>query len=216
MADIVWQLARYFVRSQSRQRVMAYVRGLLSEAERQNRWLVAEACGESLPYGVQYVLGRADWGADLVREELRTDISQHLGNPHGGLVLDEAGFVNKGRHSAGVARQYTRTVGNMENCPIGVLLGYASPLGHALLDRERYLPKEWTDDRARCAQVGIPADRPFATKPQLARQLLARAFTAGMPAKWVTGDSVYGDDRRLRLWWEGQAPPYALAVSGQE
>jgi SRSO17 transposase len=216
MADIARRLARYFVRSQSRQRVMAYVRGLLSEAERKNSWQVAEACGESTPYGFQYLLARADWDADMVRDELRTYIIQHLGDPQGVLVLDETGFVKKGRHSAGVARQYTGTVGKVENCQIAVFLGYVGPLGHALLDRELYLPKEWTDDRARCEQAGIPADRPFATKPQLARQLLARAFTAGVPAKWVTGDSVYGDDRRLRLWLEGQAQPYALAVSGKE
>ena len=142
-------------------------------------------------------------------------IIQHLGDPHGVLVLDEPCFVKKGRHSAGVARQYTGTVGNVENCHIGVFLSYAGPLGHALLDRELYLPTAWTDDRARCEQAGIPADRPFATKPQLARQLLARAFAAGGPATWVTGDRVYGDDRRLRLWLEAQPQPYVLAVSGQ-
>ena len=123
------------------------------------------------------------------------------------LVLDETGFVKKGRHSAGVARQYTGTVGNVENCHIGVFLGYASPLGHALLDRELYLPQAWTNDRERCRQAGIPEDRRFATKPQLARQLLARAFAAGIPAQWVTGDRVYGNNRALRLWLEGRPRP---------
>jgi SRSO17 transposase len=104
----------------------------------------------------------------------------------------------------------------VENCQIGVFLGYASPLGHALLDRELYLPKEWTTDRERCRRAGIPEDRGFATKPQLAQQMLARAFTAGVPATWVTGDSVYGDDRRLRMWLEAQPQAYVLAVSGQE
>jgi SRSO17 transposase len=97
-----------------------------------------------------------------------------------------------------------------------VLLSDASALGHALLDRELSVSKEWTDDRGGCRQAGIPADRPFATKPQLARQMLARAFAAGVPAKWVTGDSVYGDDRRLWLWLEGQPQPYVLAVSRKE
>jgi SRSO17 transposase len=182
LADMARRLAPYFVRSQSRQRVMAYVRGLLSEGERKNSWQVAEACGEPTPYGFQYLLARADWNADMVREELRLYVVQHLGDPNGVLVLDETGFVKKGGHSAGVARQYTGPVGNGENCQIGVFLGYASPLGHALLDRELYLPKEWTDDRARCEQAGIPADRPVATKPPLARQLWARAVTAGVPA----------------------------------
>jgi SRSO17 transposase len=216
LADMARRLAPYFARSESRQRVMAYLHGLLSAAERKNSWQVAEICGEPTPYGFQYLLNRADWDADAVCDELRIYIIQHLGDPNGVLVLDETGFVKKGRHSAGVARQYTGTVGKVENCQIGVFLGYASPLGHALLDRELYLPHEWTDDRERCQQAGIPGDRGFATKPQLARQLLARAFAAGVPTKWVTGDWVYGNDRQLRRWLEGRPQPYVLAVSGQE
>ena len=98
---------------------------------------------------------------------------------------------------------------------MGVFLGYASQLGHTLLDRELYVPQEWTNDRERCRQAGIPEDRRFATKPQLAQQMLARAFAAGVPARWVTGDRVYGDDRRLRMWLEAQPQAYVLAVSGQ-
>jgi SRSO17 transposase len=216
MADVARRLAPYFARSQSRQRAQAYLQGLLSEVERKNSWQLAEVCGESTPYGFQYLLSRADWDTDAVRDELCIYVIQHLGDPNGVLVLDETGFLKKGEHSAGVARQYSGTAGKVENCQIGVFLGYASPLGHALLDRELYLPKAWTDDRERCWQAGIPADRPFATKPQLARQMLARAFAAGVPAKWVTGDSVYGDDRRLRLWLEDRPQPHVLAVSGKE
>jgi SRSO17 transposase len=130
------RLAPHFTRSQSRQRVMAYRHGLLSETERKNSWQVAEVCGEPTPYGFQYVLARADWDADAVCDALRIYSIQHLGDPHGVLVLDETGFVKQGRHLAGVARQYTGTVGKVEHCHIGVFLGYASPLGHALLDRE--------------------------------------------------------------------------------
>jgi SRSO17 transposase len=216
LADVARRLAPYFTRSQSRHRVMAYLRGLLSEAERKNSWQVAEVCGESTPYGFQYLLSRADWDADAVREELRRYVVQHLGDPHGVLVLDETGFPKKGRHSAGVARQYSGTLGKVDNCQIGVFLSYASPLGYALLDRELYLPQEWTDDRERCQQAGIPEDRGFATKPQLARQMLARTFAAGVSATWVTGDSVYGDDRRLRMWLESQRQASVLAVSGKE
>jgi SRSO17 transposase len=78
------------------------------------------------------------------------------------------------------------------------------------------LPQEWTNDPERCRQAGIPEDRGFATKPQLARQLLARAFAAGIPAPWVTGDCVYGDNRGLRLWLEARPQAYVLAVSGKE
>src|SRR5262245_62186015 len=97
---------------------------------------------------------------------------QHLGDSNGVLVLDETGFLKKGRHLAGVARQYSGTAGKVDNCQIGVFLGYASVLGHVLLDRELYLPKEWADDPERCQQAGIPAARRFATKPQLAQHML--------------------------------------------
>jgi SRSO17 transposase len=96
------------------------------------------------------------------------------------------------------------------------LMGDASPLGPALLDRERYRPTEWTDDPERCRQAGIPQDRHVATTPRLAQQMWGRAFAAGVPAQWVTADSVYGDDRRWRQWWEAHPHAYVLAVTGQE
>jgi SRSO17 transposase len=214
--DIERRLAPYFERSEPRQRALTYLRGLFSPAERKNSWQLAEMSGDATPYGFQHLLRRALWDPDAVRDELGTYIRQHLGDPHAVLVIDETGFLKKGDRSAGVARQYSGTAGRIENCQIGVFLAYASRLGHALLDRELYLPKAWTDDRARCQQAGVPDARGFATKPQLARQMLARAFTAGVPAKWVTGDSVYGDDRRLRMWLESCPQAYVLAVSGKE
>jgi SRSO17 transposase len=216
MADIERRLAPYFERAEPRQRAMAYLRGLLSPAERKNSWQVAEVSGDATPYGIQHLLRRALWDPDVVCEELRRYVVQHLEDPEAVLVVDETGFLKKGRYSAGVARQYSGTAGRVENCQIGVFLGYASRLGHTLLDRELYLPQEWTEDPERCQQAGIPADRRFATKPQLAQQMLARAVAAGVPARWVTGDSVYGHDRRLRRWLEAQPQAYVLAVSGQE
>jgi SRSO17 transposase len=216
LADVERRLAPYFARAEPRQRALAYLRGLLSPAERKNSWQVAETSGAATPYGFQHLLGRADWEPDAVRDELRTYIVQRLRSPDAVLVMDETGVLKKGRHSAGVARQYSGTAGRIENGQIGVFLGYASRLGHALLDRELYVPQEWTDDRERCRQAGIPEDPRFATKPQLAQQMLARAFAAGVPAKWVTGDSVYGDDRRLRLGLEAQPQAYVLAASGKE
>ncbi len=212
VADIGGRLAPYFARSESRHWALTSRRGLLSEAERKHSWQVAESCGEPTPYGFQYVLGRADGEADAVRDELRTDIIRQVGDLGGVLVLDETGLVNKGRHSARVARQYSGTVGKVDHCQIGVFLGDASPLGHARLDRELSLPNEWTDDPERCGQAGIPQDRHFATKPPLAQQMLDQAFAAGVPTTWVTGDRVDGDDRRLRQWLEAQ--PYADVLAG--
>src|SRR5262245_56848174 len=216
LTEVERRIGHRFARWEARRRVGAYLRGLLSPVERKNGWQLAEVNGDDTPYGVQHLLGRAVWDADAVRNDLGTYVSECLGDPHGVAVIDETGFLNNGRHSAGVARQYSGTAGRVENCQIGVFLAYASARGHALLDRALYLPKEWTADRARCAQAGIPPERPFATKPALARCMLERAFGAGMPATWVTGDSVYGDDRRLRLWLEAQEHAYVLAVSGKE
>jgi SRSO17 transposase len=216
LADVEQRLGPYFARTEPRRRAMSYLRGLLSAAERKNSWQLAEISGDATPYGFQHLLGRADWEADAVRDELRRYLREHLGEADGVLVLDETGFLKKGQHSAGVARQYSGTAGKVEHCQIGVCVAYASRLGHALWDRERYLPKEWTGEPERCRQAGIPEERSFATKPQLARQMLARAFAAGVPATWVTGDSVYGDNRRLRQWLEARPHAYVLAVSGKE
>jgi SRSO17 transposase len=216
LTDVERRIGARFSRWDARRRAGAYLRGLLSPAERKNGWQLAEVNGDDTPYGLQHLLGRAVWDAEAVRDDLCTYVIEHLGDPHGVMVIDETGFLKKGRHSAGVARQYSGTAGRVENCQIGVFLAYASARGHALLDRELYLPQEWTQDRERCTQAGIPQERPFATKPALARQMLERAFQAGVPATWVTGDSVYGDDRRLRLWLEAHARAYVLAVSGKE
>ena len=216
LTDIERRLAPYFERAEPRRHAMAHLRGLLSPAERKNSWQLAEASGDATPYGLQHLLGRALWDPEAVRDELRTYVIEHLGETKAVLVIDETGFLKKGRHSAGVARQDSGTAGRIENCQIGVFLAYASRHGHALLDRELYVPKEWTDDPGRCQQAGIPKDRRFATKPALAAQMLARSLAAGVPAAWVTGDSVYGDDRRLRMALEARPQGYVLAVSGKE
>jgi len=216
LTEVERRIMPRFARREARRRAWAYLRGLLSPVERKNGWQVAEVNGDPTPYGVQHLLGRAQWDADEVREDLRSYVVEHLGDPQAVLVVDETGFLKKGLHSAGVARQYSGTAGRIENCQIGVFLTYASPRGHVLLDRELYVPQEWTNAKERCARAGIPEERPFTTKPQLARQMLERAFDADVPAAWVTGDSVYGDNRRLRVWLEEHVHAYVLAVSGKE
>jgi SRSO17 transposase len=216
LTEVERRLMPHFPRREARHRAWAYVRGLLSPVERKNGWQLAEVNGDATPYGVQHLLGRARWDAEAVREDLRAYLVEHLGEPQAVLVLDETGFLKKGQCSAGVARQYSGTAGRIENCQIGVFLAYASSQGHALLDCALYVPQAWTNDRERCERAGLPEKHPFATKPELARQMLKRAFDARVPAAWVTGDSVYGDDRRLRVWLEEREQAYVLAVSGKE
>jgi SRSO17 transposase len=141
---------------------------------------------------MQHLLAGARWDADAVRDDLRGYVIEHLGSADAVLVADETGDVKKGTASAGVQRQYSGTAGRVENCQVAVFLSYAAPQGHALIDRELYLPRSWTADPARCAAAGIPAGTAFATKPALARRMIGRALDAGTPAAWVTGDEVYG------------------------
>jgi SRSO17 transposase len=113
----------------------------------------------------------------------------------------------------GVQRQYSGTAGGIENCQIGVFLAYSTARGHTFLDRALYLPRSWTEDPERCPAAGVPDTVRFATKPVLACQMLERTLDGGVPARRVTGDSVYGSDRHFRHFLEGRAIAYVLGVT---
>lgn len=210
------RLGGLFKRSEPRERSLAYLKGLLGTVERKNGWQLAEWMGEATPHGVQHLLERACWDADAARDILREYVVEHLGAGEGVLIVDETGFVKKGQHSAGVQRQYSGTAGRIENSQIGVFLCYAGDGGSAFIDRELYVPRQWIDDRTRCEAAGIPASVEFDTKPQMARRMLERALDAGVPCAWVTGDEVYGGDRRLRVWLESREQPFVLGVARNE
>jgi SRSO17 transposase len=212
LADLHARIAPRFARAEPRERALAYVRGLLAPLEKKNSWTLAERAGEPIPDGMQRLLMSADWDADAVRDDVRDYVVEHLADPGGVLVVDETGFLKKGTKSAGVARQYSGTAGRIENCQIGVFLGYATATARTFLDRELYLPKSWTEDRSRCREAGVPDAVGFATKPELAMAMIARALDAGVPAGWVTGDEVYGQHYRLRRMLEERQMPYVMAV----
>ncbi len=210
--EVQGRIASYFHRREMRERVRRYLEGLLTPVERKNSWQLAEGLGEAGPQGVQRLFTDADWDAEAVRDELRTYVVEHLADERSGvLVIDETGFVKKGTKSAGGARQYSGTAGRRENQQIGVFLLYASDRGAAFIDRALYLPDEWMGEAERREEAPIPAGVGFATKGEIARELLARAFAAGVPARWVVGDTVYSADE-LRRWLEGQGRHYVLAV----
>ncbi len=215
LEEVHRRIAGAFARAEPRARVLAYLRGLLGQLERKNGWTLAEAAGEVSPDGMQRLLRTADWDADAVRDQLRDYVVERLG-PGGVLIVDETGFIKKGTRSAGVARQYTGTTGKIDNCQIGVFLAYATPGGRALIDRELYLPRAWTDDRDRARAAGIDDEVGFATKPELARRMLQRVIDAGVPAGWLTADEVYGQDKRLRVWCEQHQLPYVLATRSND
>src|SRR5260370_3851795 len=211
LGELSGRIGSHVGRAEVRKRVGRYLKGLLAPVERKNGWQMAEELGEANAHGVQRLLEEADWDEEAVRDELRAYVIEHLGEADGILEVDETGFIKKGRKSAGVARQYSGTAGRRENCQIGVFLLYASTQGQAFIDRALYLPEEWTGDRVRCREAGIPDEVGFATKGELAQQMLQRAFAAGVPADWVVGDTVYGYDE-LRMFLEEQQKNYVVAV----
>ena len=180
--------------SQERVAVSAgkFLDGLLGNEPRKTGWMRAEAAGDSGPWRQQAILGRGRWDADALREIVREYALETLAEETAVLVVDETGFLKQGKASCGVVRQYTGSAGKITNCQIGVFASYVSHHGDAFIDRELYLPKEWTDDADRLKAAHVPDEVGFATKPQIARQMIARALAAKVPFAFVAADSVYG------------------------
>lgn len=209
-------LRPHFRRAAGHRHAVDYLRGLLADVERKNGWQLAEYAGYGHPRGIQRVLDRYAWDADLVRDDLRRWVVAELGDPNGVLVVDETSFPKQGRHSVGVTRQYCGTLGKIANCQVGVFLGYASPQGHTLIDRALFVPQAWFADPDRWRKAGISPTVGFRTKPQLARELIERALDDGVPARWVVADEVYGSDGKLRRALEDRGQAYVLAVRSNE
>ncbi|GGY18843.1 hypothetical protein GCM10010299_25690 [Streptomyces tanashiensis] len=207
------KVAGRFARVEPRRRARAFVLGLLADLPRKNCWTIAEHAGNASPAGMQHLLSRARWDADRVRDDIRDFVVGHLGDEVAVLVVDETGDLKKGTASVGVQRQYTGTAGRIENPQVAVYLVYASAAGHADIDRRLYIPRSWTQDPQRCRSVGIPDDLRFATKPAPATEMIAQALDAGVRARWVTGDEVYGGDPHLSADLEQRQIGYVLAIS---
>ncbi|WP_155252928.1 IS701 family transposase [Salinispora arenicola] len=207
------RVAGRFGRAEPRATAGQFVEGLLSETERKTCWSLAERAGHGDPQAMQRLLRTAMWDPDAVRDDLREWLIEQLGHPDAVLVTDETGFLKKGVCSVGVQRQYTGTAGRVENSQVAVFLAYVTPAGRAMIDRRLYLPETtWCEQPDRLAAAGVPDDVEFATKPALARQMIAAALEAGIPFAWVTGDEVYGADHALRDNLEHRGIGYVLAV----
>jgi SRSO17 transposase len=204
-------IAPRFGRPEVRERARRYLAALLEPVDQRTGRQMAGHMGEKTDDGVQRLLSVARWDADAVRDDLRDYVVENLGDPSGVLVLAEVGFPKKGAKSAGVERLRNSTTGRLENRQLGLFLAYASPRGWACIDRALYLPEEWAEDEARRREAGVPEEVTFATKGELARKMLERAFDASVPAAWVSGGETYGTDRRLRRWLEARGCSYVLA-----
>jgi SRSO17 transposase len=207
------RIASRFGRREVRERAESYLVGLLGPVERRTGRQMARQIGEERPDGVQRLLSAARWDADAVRDDLRDYVVERLGDRTGVLVLVETGFPKKGPYSAGVARQRNPTSGRIEDCQVGLFLAYASPREWAFIDRALYLPEEWAEDEVRRRQAGVPQEIIFATKGELARAMLERAFGAGVSAAWASSGGSYGEHEQLWRWLEAAGRSYLLAVS---
>lgn len=201
-----------FSRVETKRSALSYFQGLISTIERKNSWQLAEQAGCESPYAFQYLLGRATWDANRLRDSVCHYTVDFMPQEEGVLSLDETGFLKKGNKSAGVGRQYSGTAGRIENCQVGVFLSYATSQGRALIDRELYIPQDWFEDNFRCKEAGIPDSIEFKKKPELAQEMLQRAFDNQIKPAWVLGDEVYSS-YKLRVFLESYLQPYVLAVA---
>jgi SRSO17 transposase len=206
------RFATVFRRKEPRAQATKYLRGLMAAVPRKNSWQVAEAIGDRTPDATQRLLYQAQWSADAARDRLLEFTIEVFGEEDGIGVVDETGFIKRGKHSVGVKRQYSGTAGKVENCQIGTFLSYATTKGHMFLDRRLYLPEEWCNDSERRERAKVPEDVVFQTKPEQAMAMLERAWKAGVPMRWVAGDEVYGDSTKLRDLIAGSERLYVLAV----
>jgi SRSO17 transposase len=206
------RFADIFGRKEPRAQATKYLRGLMSSVPRKNSWQVAEVVGDRIPDAMQRLLYRSKWSADAARDRLRQFVVEVFGEEDAIGVVDESGFIKKGKHSVGVKRQYSGTAGKVENCQIGTFLSYATTKGHVFLDRRLYLPEEWCNDSERRKRAKVPEDVVFQTKPKQGMAMLEHAWQAGVSMRWVAGDEVYGASTDLRDLVADSGRLYVLAV----
>jgi SRSO17 transposase len=208
------RIAPLFYRPESQGHAGAYLRGLLSPLEKKNGWTIAEHAGAPEPKRMQRFLNLTPWSADGLRDLLAGYAMEHFADKRGVLIADPTGFAKKGRKSAGVQRQYSGTLGRIDNCQIGTFLAYANTVGdRVLLDRELYVPEHtWFADRERCAEAGIGEDITFATRPTQVKAMIERAVAAGVPFAWFLADEEFGQNPGLRDFLEKEHIAYVMAI----
>lgn len=191
-----------------------YLRGLLAPLEKKNGWTIAEHSGELGPKAMQRFLNLTPWDEDRLRDINLEYVSENLADRRGTLIADPTGFPKKGRKSAGVQRQYSGTLGRIDNCQIGTFLAYVNSIGdRVLVDRELYIPEDsWFGDPERCQEAGIPGKATFATRPQQVRTMIQRTLAAELPFSWFAADEEFGQNTGLREFLEEEKIAYVMAI----
>ncbi len=189
---------------------LTFVQGLLSDVDHRNTESIAYRFGQGrMP--LQWFIGRSKWDDQPLREELTRQIARDLGDSEAVLVFDPSTFPKSGRESVGVARQWCGRLGKLENCQAAMYLGYVSRHEHTLVDCRLYLPKEWTQDKARMKKAGVPKGTKYRTRHELALELLDQ-HGATLPHRWITGDDEMGRPSWFRRDLRQRGEQYLLAV----
>ena len=209
--DLLGRVAGCFPRRETRQSCRQMVAGLLMELDDHNCWTIAEAAGHRGPHRLQHLLSRAVWDERQALDAASAWAVSHLDDGNAVLIVDETADEKSSADAAGAARQYSGTLGGIALCQVAVTLTYATGRGHTLIDRALYLPERCAADEEHRELAGIPGEVLFASKPQLAGELLERAHAAGIHAAFAAGDEVYGG-RELRRRIRQLGMGYVLAV----
>jgi len=214
LESLLARISPLFYRVESKRHAASYIRGVLSPLERKNGWTIAEHAGEAEPKALQRFLNLSPWDADALLGVNREYAMEHLASPEAILVADPTGFAKKGTHSVGVQRQYSGTLGRIDNCQIATLLAYVTPgRDRVLLDRRLYLPREsWLGDRERCQAAGVPPEVGFKTRPEQVQEMIEAAQAAGVPFAWFTADEEFGQNPGLCDFLRTRQIPYVMAV----
>ncbi|MFJ1605719.1 IS701 family transposase [Streptomyces sp. NPDC088253] len=206
-----------FSRAEPREHALGYLQGLLASSEQQNTRKAIVQAKDASSDGKRRLLTTSRWDEDGIRDDVRDFVAERLASPQGILIISEDGFVKKGDHSVGVDRQYCPGERRVENCQLGVFLVYADGLGAAaIIDRELFLPRNWSDARDRRRSAAVPTDVPFRSKDELARSMVERSLDAGVQAGWVVTHLRYGGSHTLRTELERRGMPYVLAVAPED
>jgi SRSO17 transposase len=211
-ADLLERLAGVFARCEVWAQAGKYIDGLASDLVRKNGWTLAEQAGDATPDKMQRLLNHTSWDHEQASVAVRAFVAEHLVDPDAVVVIDESGQEKAGQCTAGVKRQYVGCAGKITNAVNIVYATWASPRGHAIVDARLYLPQEWADDPARRARAGVPERVEFATKPQLAVQILTELRYEGRLPDWLTADEVYGQNPTLRTWCQEHDLGYVLGI----
>jgi len=214
LEELFARMGPVFYRTESRRHAEQYLRGLLAPIQRKNGWTIAEYVGESEPKALQRFLNLSPWDVERLLELNRDYVLEHLASPSAILVADPTGFAKKGTKSVGVQRQYSGTLGRVDNCQIATFLAYVTPdRDRVLLDRRLYLPKDsWLADPVRCAEAGVPTETTFKTRPEQVIEMIDAACAAGVPFSWFTADEEFGQNPGLRDHLQEAGISYVMAV----